>query len=108
MKDVDPKSFIEELRSLSVPAKRKVMISVTIATMLVVVYFWVAYFNSIVPNVSPTTQVSATAEESDTNGPGVLGLLANAAGSLWQAIGNGVQGVTGAVRNPKQYNISPQ
>jgi hypothetical protein len=105
----DRKNFIEELRSLSEPMKRKILFCATVASMIIVTSLWVAYFNTIVPNAVPVAaQVAATTVEPDTSGPGFLGIFADAAGSFWGAALNGARGVIGALKNPKQYNVGPK
>lgn len=110
MMNVDQKSFIEEIRSLSDPVKRKIMLGATAVSMVLVMYLWFAYFNTIVPNVVPVTtaQTPIATSTPDTGGPGILGLFANAASSFWQATLNGAREAAGALKNPKQYNISPK
>jgi hypothetical protein len=107
--NVDQKNFIEELRSLSEPVKRKILFCAAIASMIIVTGLWMAYFNTIVPNAVPAAaQAVATTVEPNTSGPGFLGIFADAAGSFWGAALNGARGVIGALKNPKQYNIGPK
>ena len=110
MIEADRKSFIEELRSLSEPVKRKVMFCSAAVSMALVVYLWFAYFNTIVPNAGPAAalQTPSTTNASDTGGPGIFGLFADAAGSLWQATLNKIEGVASSLNNPKQYDINPR
>ena len=49
------KTFLEELQSLEEPTKFKILIASTVVIMIVVVYFWLAYFNGIVSSVSQPT-----------------------------------------------------
>jgi hypothetical protein len=103
------KSFIEELRSLSEPVKRKVMLGAVAVSMVVVVYLWLAYFNSIVPNAVPAAApTSVAASAPNTGGPGIFGLFADAAGSFWQAALNGARDALGTLKNSKQYDINPK
>ena len=106
----DQRSFIEEIRSLGEPVKHKIMLCATVIIMIVVVYLWIAYFNTIVPNAAPVAAVRAplTASAQDTGGPGIIGLFADTAGSFWQAVLGGARDVAGEFKNPKQYTISPK
>ena len=110
MIDAEQKSFIEELRSLSVPAKRKVMLGATATSMILIVYLWLAYFNTIIPNTTPSglTQAPAMTSAQNVSEPGIVGLFASAASSFWQAIGNGAREAAGTLKDPKQYNVSPR
>ena len=106
----DQKSFIEEIRSLSGHVKHKIMLCTTIIIMIIVVYFWIAYFNTIVPNAAPVASapVPMAASAQDTTGPGIGGLFADTASSFWQAVLGGARDAAGALKNPKQYTISPK
>jgi hypothetical protein len=106
----DRKSFIEELRSLGEPAKRRILFGAAAVSMVIVVCLWLAYFNTIVPNAVPAAaeQTSTAASAPSAGGPGVFGIFADAASSFWQAVLGGARGVAGALKNPRQYNISPK
>jgi len=101
--NTNQKSFIEELRSLSDPVKHKIFFGAAAASMVVIIYFWLAYFNTIVPG-SASDAATQTAQGSADRG--VLGLFADAASSFWQAMGSSVQGIAREMKNPRQYNIS--
>jgi hypothetical protein len=107
--NTDHKSFIEELRTLGEPVKSKILFGTAAVSMIVVISLWLAYFNTIVPSAVPiTAQAPAAAVAQDTGGPGIFGLLADAASSFWGSALGGVQGIVGALKNPKQYDISPK
>jgi len=105
----DQKGFIEKLRSLDEPAKRKVMFGAVAVSMVLVVYLWLVYFNTIVPSAtlvtSPTSTEASAPNGSETN---IFGLVADAANSFWKSVVGGVEGIAGALKNSKQYNISPR
>ena len=100
-----PKSFIAELQALEEPTKTKVLIVSTIVLMVIVLYFWLAYFNTIVPGSASDATTQTAQGNADS---GVLGLFADAASSFWQAMGSSVQGIAREMKNPRQYNISPK
>jgi len=106
--NTDQKSFIEELRALSDPVKRKVFWGAVAASMILVVYFWLAYFNTIVPNTASAPSVAAQTSVSGTEGAGIFGLFTDAASSFWRAIGDGARGMISEMKSPKQYNIGPK
>jgi hypothetical protein len=78
--------------------------------MVVVVYLWLAYFNTIIQNAVPTTAVQAPMAVSvpAAGRQGFPGLFADAASSFWQTVFNGAQKIAGALKNSKQYNINPK
>lgn len=107
--NTDKKGFLEELRSLSEPVKHKIFLITAAASMILIVYLWLAYFNTIVPNAAQTAgQTSAAASTSNGGEGGAFGLFADAASSFWQTIGNGARGIVREMSNPKKYNISPR
>jgi hypothetical protein len=110
MIDVERKSFIEELRGLSSPVKRKVMFGATAISMIVIIYLWVAYFNATMTNMNSATitQTSVSTSTTDADGPGISGLFVDTASSFWQTIESGASRVVGELKSSKQYNISPR
>ncbi len=105
----DQKGFIEELRALNEPTKRKILVGTVAVSMIVVIYLWLAYFNSIVLNTTSSVQPPGVVNApvaSETGG--VLGLFATAMASLWQVIRDGAGTAIGAVENARQYNVSPR
>jgi hypothetical protein len=107
--ETEHKSFIEELRSLSEPTKRKVLFGAVVISMVLVIYFWLAYFNSIVPSVASVATVQPPDMASTSSeGSEISGLFADTAGLFWQSIEGGIRNAAGALKNPRQYNISPK
>ncbi len=104
MKEDHKRSFIDELRSLEEPKKKKILVGVTIIIMFLVLYFWLIYFNSIVAggSVAPAAAVPSEADTlgalqaaTDTVGGGT-------APSDWQKILDFFGGGGGS------YSVSPQ
>ena len=106
--NADRKSFIEELRSLSEPVKRKILFCAAIMSMIIVTTLWLAYFNTIVPGAVPVATASPMTTIAQNTNRGVWGLFADAANSFWGAALDGSHGVVSALKNSKQYNISPK
>jgi len=109
---IDQKSFIEEIRSLNEPTKRKIMLGATVIIMVLVIYLWLAYFNTIVPNavpaVAPQSPSPSIASSSDEGGPGIMGMFVDGASSFWQSVVGGARDMAGVIRNSKQYDINPK
>lgn len=107
--NVYQKGFIEELRSLSGPMKKKVLFCAAALSMIIVISLWLAYFNTIVPDVVPIGgQTVPPVAVQGPGGPGIVGLFADAADSFFGVTLNSAQGIISALKNSKQYNISPQ
>ncbi len=109
--DPERKGLLDELRGLSVPTKQKIMIFSTIIAMVLVIYLWMAYFNTIVVPGAPSDAVVASVSPvaSGTSGDNVdiSGLFSTAVGSLWGVAGNFERSIGGMLKNPKQYSINP-
>jgi len=106
--NADQKSFIDELRALSEPVKRRILFCTAITSMVVVVSLWLAYFNTIVPGAVPVAAEAPTTGTAQNANPGILNLFTDAASSFWNVALGAARGTVDAVKNPKQYNIGPK
>jgi type IV secretory pathway TrbL component len=106
----EQKNFMEELRALDEPTKRKILVVAVAVSMIVVVYLWLAYFNSIVSGTAPSVAQSAAVVNipAASGTGGVLGLFATTMASFWQAVKDGAGTAIGTLENARQYNISPR
>ena len=68
--NTDKKGFLEELRSLSEPVKHKIFLITAAASMILIVYLWLAYFNTIVPNAAQTAGQTSAAASTSNGGEG--------------------------------------
>ena len=89
------KSFLEELQSLEESTKTKVLIVSTIVLMLLVFYFWLAYFNGIVSSAGETAgvdqdQASVPVDQTSPT-PGFWSRVGSGAAIVGDAIGSGFQ-----------------
>jgi hypothetical protein len=110
--DTVPKSFLEELRNLEEPTKTKVLIVTTVILMVIVLYFWLAYFNGIVSGPAQATmldrgQASATIAETSPN-PSFWSKVGNGTAVVGQTIGGGIQWLGRAFESPREYVVKPQ
>jgi ABC-type Fe3+ transport system permease subunit len=90
--------FLVKLQSLDEPTKRKVLIGSTIVIMIVVLFVWVAYFNSIVlPSATQTDQgaVTSTAQTAPTTttGPGFWKGIENGFSQFGKGVAAGFEGI---------------
>jgi hypothetical protein len=84
--------LLAKLQSLDEPTKRKVLIGSTVVIMIVVLFVWVAYFNSIVlPSATQTDQaaVTSTAQVTPIAGAMDQASSASAGPGFWKGIENG-------------------
>jgi hypothetical protein len=115
MTDENKKTFLEELRSLDEPIKRRALVIGSAVLMVAVVFVWFAYFNDIVIGGQEQAQaVNATANtpaaapvQTPTSQTQTANAAAVAAPSLWQNIENGFGDIAHMFQAPRQYNIQP-
>ncbi len=127
------KSFLAQLQSLEEPIKRRILVGATAVVMVVVVYIWVGYFNSIVLN-NPVELANQSAVAGAGTGGAATGTIAIQPGaaqtpaaqgspaantpSFWSQLGSGfvslyndmaggVKNIGGSLQAPKDYNITP-
>lgn len=123
-------NFWEELRSLDEPTKTKILVVATVLIMVVVVYFWLAYFNGLIagsqaggnavgaataepaqPSVPTTPTTSAppatAAEQPTSNVPGFWQNAANGTAFLYAQFMNVMRGLGSILAGPRQYLIKP-
>jgi hypothetical protein len=109
----EKRSFIEELRALDESAKQKVLVGATMVLMVVVLYFWLAYFNTIVSRSSPQATASAEASTTvvsatGTSDGGFGNVVSDGFGSLIQFFKNESRSIGGVVNGPREYEVSPR
>jgi hypothetical protein len=114
MPDENKNNFLEELRSLDEPIKRRALVVGSAVLMVAVVFVWFAYFNDIVIGGQEQAQAvndgsANTAVAQTAPAPQTQTANAAAAGpSMWQNIENGFEDIAHAFQSPRQYNIQPQ
>jgi hypothetical protein len=77
-------------------------------SMVLVVYLWLAYFNTIVPSAAPVAPQPAVTSAPHESGTGIFSFIANAASSFWRSAIGDIEGIVGALKSSRQYNISPR
>ena len=112
------KGFWERLQALDEPTKNKVLIVATAIIMVIVVYFWVAYFNNIIAGISgpaiaqnepaqaDTTQTAQQdgTPQSDSN---IWQNMQNGMATIYTQFMNGARGLGNILQAPRQYIVSP-
>ena len=111
-------TFLEELQALEEPTKTKVLVVSTAILMIIVIYFWIAYFNGIVSggaqatisNQDQSTTTVSPLSPGSTEGvaspePGFWSRVGNGGAVVGQAIGGGFQWIGQAFEKPREYII---
>lgn len=118
------RDYIRELQSLDEPIKQRVLIAASAITMMLVVYIWIGYFNSIVmggptqlADQSASVQAGAvpsaitgdvaTSAVTTPSAPGFWQMLGGGIDSLYHGAVSGFKGAGSALQAPKQYDITP-
>ena len=81
--------FLKELQSLDAPAKNRVLIISTVVIMIVVLFVWLAYFNSI---VIPSAAQTATSTSTTTTVPVASAQTSSAQASSGQGFWKNLEG----------------
>lgn len=96
--------FIEKLRGSEEHIKRRWLFLISGISMVVIVFFWMKYFNSLVQPIGAPQQAEQNTEQSftfwDTFKAG-LGTIMGTAGKTFNSMIN-------AIRQPKSYDIKTQ
>jgi hypothetical protein len=98
MSEEHQKTFLEELRSLNEPTKRKVLIVATIVIMAIILYLWLGYFNGLVADNQP---------QQDPGGVSFSQNLKSGMATIANDFANIPQWLAGIFRGPRQYTIQP-
>lgn len=119
------KDFFVKLQALEEPAKTRVLIVATAIVMVIVIYFWLAYFNSLVAGGIPPATVaenptagSAAAMPTQAQAPSPASEGENGGGSIWDNFKNEAAFISGGFMNmahglsdilqaPRQYIVKP-
>lgn len=97
----EKKGWIERLQALDEPTKQKVLIIATVVMMAVVIYFWLAYFNTLVAGVAGQPAAASAPQT-----------------GIWENINGGIaffvsqflriaHGFADILKAPRQYLIQP-
>ena len=94
------RGMLSELQSLDEPTKKKVLIVTTVIAMVLVIYFWLAYFNNLVGGFSQPAEAQLSTSTFPSSGA-----------SIWQNMHAGITGALHGLGNilqaPREYLIKP-
>ncbi len=113
--------YLEQLQALDEPTKLKVLVAATAVIMIVVVYFWLAYFNNIVGEASQSASVSATVPAAvapaavsapigtsqPSGGSGGGNIFVNSYNFFKNIFAGAVHGLENIVNAQRQYIVKP-
>jgi hypothetical protein len=96
MEENRAQKFLKELQSLDEPAKNRILIIATVVIMIVVLFVWVAYFNSIViPSAAQTDEAATSTAVTTPVAPAVNATMQTSSaqsgdsGGFWKGIESG-------------------
>lgn len=106
--------FLEELQSADRATKKKVLVASSAAAIILVVFVWIGYFNTIVAQ-GPTpadsqSQAASAAPASDSPAapsPSLAQSLRSMGAAVSAALRGGASWVGGLFAKPREYIITP-
>ena len=102
MPDAPQKTFLEEIQSLDQATKQKVLIIASASIMAIIVFLWMAYFNTLIGGAPGIAVVSQMAAPATVSAPSASGP------SVWQDIAHEFNAIVNFFKSPRQYEIKPQ
>lgn len=99
------KSFLEKLQSADEDIKRRWMIGATIVIMVIVVYIWMAYFNTLISGFSPS-QVSVS-DQTAAGSHGFWFTMKNGMSTIYNMFMSAAGGFGKILNAPREYIVKP-
>ncbi|MGC9598854.1 MAG: hypothetical protein ABSE18_00500 [Minisyncoccia bacterium] len=118
MREAEKKSFLEELQSLDETTKTKILVVATAVAMIIVIYVWLAYFNSLIAGVAQEGTASSAASSSVPSSAASSSAVSSGGTSIWQNVEGGIGTLYGKsvgflhylgniLQAPRQYIVKP-
>jgi len=104
--EIPKPNFIQRLQALDDGPKQKVLIGTSIVVMIVVIYFWLAYFNGIVAGGAGQSQAVAVNDDSAVSAATTAPVASGP--SFWDQAKQQLSDIYKTVTNPGQYQVSGQ
>jgi hypothetical protein len=90
--------FIQKLQSSEEHVKLRWLIGISAITMIIVVFVWLSYFNTLV-------QSSTSTDLSDTQGVGFWQTFKGGLAFIGQSFGDEVKTLFGKIKSPSTYQV---
>lgn len=110
-------SFIEKLQGAPEAVKKRWMIVSTAVIMVVVIYFWLAYFNGLVSSLAPAqaplsvapaaTGPSSNSADAEGSGTTFWDAAKSSLGVLYEAAQSGLKNLGKILEAPREYIVKP-
>lgn len=100
------KSFIEYLQGLPKASKRKVLVASVVVIMTIIVFFWIAYFNSMIAAITESSTQSPSVEET-AQGVDIWHQFTGGMGLIYSQFSRAAQGLSDIFQAPRQYIVEP-
>jgi len=105
--DREHMGIIERLQALDEPTKHKVLVVATLVIMVVVIYFWLAYFNNLVAGISSPQVAQNGNDVGPAAGSGFSDAVKNASALVYGRFMDVAHALGNILQAPRQYIIQP-
>lgn len=98
------KSFLEKLQSADENTKTRWIIVLTVAIMVVVIYVWASYFNTL---IAGPLGAQAVASDKTTNGFGFWQTMKNGMATIYGVFMDKIRLLGNILNTPREYIVRP-
>ena len=102
------KKFLKRIQTGSEATKRRWLILFSGIAVVLVLFIWLKYFDSIIAGQTNNREITAQKTEQESgNGFAFLQTFKAGLGVVFQSIADGFHSIFNAIREPKSYMIKP-
>ena len=96
--------LLEKIRNSDDGTKKVWLILFSSVVMIVVIFVWVAYFDTLLVSVNKPVEAD---EVEKADGFGFFGTIKSGAAAVYDFLADKVSGIFGTINKPKEYIIEP-
>ena len=96
--------FLEKIRNSDDGTKKIWLILFTSVAMAVVIYVWVAYFNTLLVNINKPLEADEVAKSDEF---GFFDTIKSGAATVYEFLADTASGIFGEIKKSKEYIIEP-
>ena len=96
--------FLEKIRNSDDGTKKIWLILFTSVAMAVLIFVWVAYFNTLLVNINKPLEADEVAKSDEF---GFFDTIKSGAATVYEFLADTASGIFGEINKPKEYIIEP-